>query len=125
MTRLIISFSAFFIVMFSCIFSSFYVTRLVEPLQFDIENAVKNFEKNPIISLDIIEKTVEKWDSANDILGMIVRHNELDELDSTFIRTLEYAKNGNEESFALECTELLYRLDNLIEKESFSLKNLF
>lgn len=125
MSRLIISFTTFLIVMFSCIYSSVYVSNIVNPLIEEITIVKSNIANDTNINSAIMENIISKWQKSNDILGMIIRHNELDDLDASFIRTLEYAKNGNEESFTVESEELIYRLENLIEKESFSLRNLF
>lgn len=111
--------------MFSCIFSSSYISSIVSPIISDINTIQYDFNNNTEFNDEFMTEVMDNWQKSNNILGMIIRHNELDDLDAIFIRTYEYAKNGNEESFTIESEELIYRLENLIEKESFSFKNLF
>lgn len=125
LSRLIISFTTFLIVIFGCIYSSTIVSSMVSPLVIQVENIQNNFGTTSDTSENLMLDLLNDWDKYNNFLGMIIRHNELDDIDVIFTRVHEYAKNGNEESFTVESEELIYRLTNLIEKEKFSLRNLF
>ncbi|MFI3225789.1 MAG: DUF4363 family protein [Clostridia bacterium] len=126
MIRIAISSACFLTSIVVCILGINHIENVIIPLIDQIELAIsysddENFQK----SSEIIEFSQNSWENSHSTLGILLRLNELDEIDDIFIQAIEYSKNGDSSSFELESRELIHRLEHLLSKEQLNFKNIF
>lgn len=87
---------------------------------------------NPIIAelenLDISSayKACEMWESSTSLLSFALRHNKLEEISFKFAEfEISLTDEYELEDIIFKSKELIFMLENLIEKEKFYLKNIF
>lgn len=126
MNRILLSSICFVSVLLICIFGTKHVETSTLPLIDQAKTSLFYAQNDDMQSAILsMEALILDWEETSNILGVLLRHNEIDDLDQIFILCLEYAKNGNQESFQVETSSLIHRLEHLIEKEKFSIKNIF
>lgn len=72
-----------------------------------------------------IEKASEGWEKRMGFFGIILSHDQLDKVDSSFRKAQAYARNENAGEFGPTCAELIDTLQNLSETEKPHYYNVF
>ena len=72
-----------------------------------------------------LEQAYEKWSAAQTLLGSLLLHEELDEVNRLFARVRTAQKEQITDDLLLDRTELLAQLRHLPDLEQPNLKNLF
>lgn len=72
-----------------------------------------------------IEKARKNWESEQSLLGALVRHDEIDQIDNLFARAVQTVENHNREQYDLESSELKNMLRHIPEMEAPTFRNIF
>ena len=59
----------------------------------------------------------EYWRRRRGFFGMVLRHTEADQVNSTFRQLVEYAQNGCAEEFEPTCADLIEQINHLCDME--------
>ena len=108
MQRLFLALSLFALLIWGSLWSS----RTVEAIVQDMESGR-------------LEQAYEKWSAAQTLLGSLLLHEELDEVNRLFARVRTAQKEQITDDLLLDRTELLAQLRHLPDLEQPNLKNLF
>lgn len=126
LSRIFISVASFLVIVTICIFGTKHIEDIINPIIIDIEKAISHANNDDINkSVETMEQVFENWTQATNMLGILLRHNEIDEIDSVVVLSLEYAKIGDEQAFIVQSSQLIHSLRHVILKEKFTLKNIF
>lgn len=126
MKRIFISSTCFVLVLILCFFETTILKSQVDPLIILISKAsIASNNQDYISSEQYMKQAVDDWEKSLNILGVILRHNELDDINGMFARGYSYAVSNNNAALQIELYELTYLLNHLVEKEQLSIKNVF
>lgn len=65
------------------------------------------------------------WNDKQSLLGALVRHNELDDIENLFLRALQSIDNEDRNEYLLQTRELRGMIEHLLEMEQPSIQNIF
>ena len=65
----------------------------------------------------LVTETWEFWRRRRGFFGMVLRHAEADQVNSTFRQLVEYAQNGCSEEFEPTCADLIEQINHLCDME--------
>lgn len=65
----------------------------------------------------LVNETWEFWRKRRGFFGMVLRHAESDQVNSTFRQLVEYAQNGCTEEFEPTCADLMEQINHLCNME--------
>ncbi len=68
-------------------------------------------------ALTVVEKAQAEWKSHVTLFGILLRHDEADQVVSAFDALAEYARMEIEEEFTSNCAELIAQIDHIMEME--------
>ena len=77
------------------------------------------------IEADEVEQAHEKWEDAQNLLGALLLHTEIDQADRLFDRMLTAKAAGSKTDYLLDRAELLAQLRHLPELPRPNIRNLF
>ena len=77
------------------------------------------------IEADEVEQAHEKWEDAQNLLGALLLHTEIDQADRLFDRMLTAKAAGSKTDYLLDRAELLAQLRHLPELQRPNNRNLF
>ena len=77
------------------------------------------------VRADRLDAAYQKWTDAGTLLGALLLHDALDDVDRLFSRALQAQADGQTDALSLDRAELLNQLSHLPELEQPSLRNLF
>ena len=112
MQRLFLALSLFALLIWGSLWSSRTVEATVDAIVQDMESGR-------------LEQAYEKWSAAQTLLGSLLLHEELDEVNRLFARVRTAQKEQITDDLLLDRTELLAQLRHLPHLEQPNLKNLF
>ena len=73
----------------------------------------------------VLQETYHLWSDHRNMLGALVRHNELDTIQNLFLRAMQAMDNQDNNEFYLQTRELHGMLLHLPEMERPSINNIF
>ena len=83
-----------------------------------IDNAIEFCSKgNNSKALNEIDRIIENWDSASDILMVFSSHDKADEVDEALHIAKVYAENGENNMFIAECSRAKIMIKQINELE--------
>lgn len=126
MKRIFISSTCFFLIVALCIFEVKILENHINPLiELTSKASVASNNEDYAQSEKYMRESLELWEKSLTILGILLRHNEIDNVSYIFTRCYSYALIGDNESLQVELFELKYHLNHIINKEKLTLKNIF
>lgn len=95
----------------------------LEELRQKIVEAKQTGENKEVLKM--AEEVEEKWNKTEKEWSIIVLHDELDLIETAFIRMRAEIEDGDLESATEELEVALFLVNHINEKEKFCLKNIF
>lgn len=71
-----------------------------------------------------VQAAQEGWKTHRGFFGIMLRHDEADEVNAAFRALVQYAKEESDEEFLPNCSELMERVNHLAEMERPSYFNI-
>lgn len=127
MKRLFISSMTFVLVVFFSILGTVTIDSQINPIIYQLDLALDAYdEENTTQTKEYLNLSLEEWKNINKLLTITLRHDELDDIELKFVKLDAILLNNNTiYSFEIECQELIFQLNHIIEKEKFNIKNIF
>lgn len=72
-----------------------------------------------------LQESYYSWERRQPLLGALVRHNELDDIENLFLRAMQAMDNADENEYRLQSRELQGMLLHLPEMEQPVTQNIF
>ena len=109
-----------------CIGCRWDLARLADALSAEVETfTMLTWEGNITQAQETLLAAREGWRSNRTLLGAVLPHTELDEIERLFEAALQAAENGDLSECRMQAAELRALLRHLPEREEPSLANIF
>lgn len=126
MKRIIISIVLFILIIIFCVISRYLVDNNINDIIPHLESALTYVNDSEIIKSDeSINTANDLWHKYSKVLSLYLRHNEIDIIDSSFIRATSYIKTENIGLYIVEINEIKEALLHLIDMDKLTLGNIF
>ena len=126
MKHLLIAFLILALCLSFCIWSCLYVRAAVSPVLDALRLARTHaLDGNFAAARGTVEQAGELWGSYEGLFGVLMRHNETDEIRSSFAALREYADFEDADDFSADCAELIVRLQHLRTMQLPTVANIF
>lgn len=126
MKRLITALTLLAVIIAMGIFSYRYISRTVDMLAHTVTAARAELQAG---SMDAAQQTMAQsyagWQQREGALRTIMRHNEIDEIERLYQRTLQALELGDTDEGLLTLAELLTLIGRLPQMEQPTLSNVF
>lgn len=114
------------VVLWGCFASQHYLTNITTELAGQIYDADRLAQEGDLTGCaDLVYSSYKEWKAKESSVGAIIRHLEMDNIESLYIRTLQCAVNKNKGDYLVESKELQGLLLHLADMEKPKIKNLF
>lgn len=126
MKRLIVAVILLLALLFSCFAGYTGLDQVTE----DLANRVTKADSLLLASGEssaqtALEEAYRLWRSRQKLLGALVRHNELDDIENLFQRAMQSLDDGELHEYRLHSRELQGMLRHIPEMEQPSIQNIF
>ena len=107
------------------IFSAMFVTSTIDQTEADLVQAVfhHNLQETDKMAA-FLAQTTEYWTSRQFFFGMVLKHEEVDQVSGELERLRSYAASDDSDDFLSNCAALLATLDHIREMEWPYLQNI-
>lgn len=95
------------------------ITENLTELKEDIENNDTDSTQKKLKQLD------EKWDEKHDKLAYYIEHDEIEKIDTAFIKVKSFVENDDIPSAVAELETSKFVLEHIEKKYKFNLQNIF
>lgn len=95
------------------------ITENLTELKEDIESNDTNSTQKKLKQLD------EKWDEKHDKLAYYIEHDEIEKIDTAFIKVKSFVENDDIPSAVAELETSKFVLEHIEKKYKFNLQNIF
>jgi hypothetical protein len=114
------------VVIFSCIASQHYLYRITIQLSDEIYQADQLAQVDNLSgSAKLVYNSYREWKTHENAIGAIIRHQEMDDIESLYLRALQNANNQDKNEYLVQSKELQGLLLHLADMEKPKMKNLF
>ena len=125
MKRVWISVGLIILMIAGCFASQNYLNQVTKQLADVIYQADQLAqEDNMSASAELVYSSYRKWKEKESILGAIIRHQEMDQIESLYLRALQNANNQDKNEYLVQSKELQGLLLHLPDMELPKIKNL-
>lgn len=126
MKRFIIAIILVVIVIWGCFTTYNYLKNTVEELSSEIFKADQLVQNGDMEACaKAVYESYKNWKDREQLIGAIVRHQEMDDIESLYIRALQSANNKDKNEYLINSKELQGLLLHLKDMEKPVMKNLF
>lgn len=126
MKHLLIAFVILALCLSFCIWSCLYVRAAVAPVLDTLRLArVHAMDGNFAEARRTAARAGTQWGSYEDLFGILLRHDETDEILCSFSALQEYAALEDADDFSAGCAELIVRLQHLRSMQVPSASGIF
>lgn len=102
-----------------CIVSTAALGRQTDRAAALLDQALEAADRGDFDAAEVrTRRAMDLWERHKGFFGMILRHDEADQVTSTFRALAEYAKNHCAEEFSPTCAQLLAQIRHLSEMEA-------
>jgi uncharacterized protein YjaZ len=82
-------------------------------------------ENNFLEAEEVFKNLKKEWDKKEKVLRALVEHQLVENIHIDLIELSLDIKNKNIKNITAECSKLLFKVNHLFEKETFTMPNLF
>ena len=126
MKRIWIAVTLIVVVIFGCIASQRYLYRITMQLSDEIYQADQLAQADNLSgSAKLVYSSYQEWKAHENTIGAIIRHQEMDDIESLYLRALQNANNQDKNEYLVQSKELQGLLLHLADMEKPKIKNLF
>ncbi|MCB6364827.1 DUF4363 family protein [Intestinibacillus massiliensis] len=126
MRRLIVAILLLAVMIFGCFASYNRLDLLTQELAGHVLESDALLQTGDRAGADaILQETYHLWSDHRSMLGALVRHNELDDIENLFLRTMQAMDNHDNNEYFLQSRELYGMLLHIPEMELPSIENIF
>ena len=98
------------------VLSFMYTEKTIEKFSADLKNTGSNYEE--------LRKIRTQWDEKKTVLMLFMNHRDIEDVSIALIRAESQSKNGRD-GMALQEIELaVFLMEELVEREKFSIENI-
>ena len=118
MKHTIFSAALLIILLLFCIYSAFYVSNATTAAEVILMRSVAYYRAGAEdAAAEHLNRAAELWRSHETMCGIVLKHEDLDEITREFSRLLSYAHTGDGEEFLSGCEALRETLRHVREME--------
>ena len=108
-----------------CLFSTLYVSSTIEETNAYLTAAVEAYQKQQLEQTEqSINLASSLWSQRQFFFGMVLKHDEVDQVSGEFARLSAYAHSDDGDDFLSNCAALQATLRHIREMEWPSLQNI-
>lgn len=108
-----------------CLVSAVYVNQAVTQTRGHLQAALElQWNGNQREALDQILLAKKSWEKRESLLGMLLRHNEVDSVHGELSRLEAYAKSWDQDDLQSTCAALIQELKHIGEMEWPTVQNI-
>ncbi len=109
---------------------SIYSNQRLDLLMEELSNHVLQTDElvrveNDAEALAVFSESYGLWIDHQSMLGAIVHHDEIDEIENIYLRALQYMKNQDDGEYFVESAQLYDMLQHLVDYTRFKVSNVF
>ncbi len=126
MKRIVTAVLLLVLVLAACIGTQWQLNRLADDLAKKIDHfSICTWQNDVESAGQAIAGAKSDWEGSRPLLGSILPHNELDEIDRLFAVALQAMENGDLSECRLRAAELSARLQHLPARDLPKIENIF
>ena len=109
-----------------CIFSAFHITEIVRETEQLLIHAVRFHQKGDRNqAAEFVQQADACWEGRETVLGMLIRHDVIDEVEMEFAGLKAYANSDDDDDFLCTSAKLFSSLQHVREMEWPFIRNVF
>lgn len=126
MKRLATAVILLIVVLALCVGSQWKLRRMTDGWIAEVEHSAALAGQNETDSAHAaLAKVRDEWKASLPLLGSMLPHDELDQIERLFETALQAAENGDEREYLLQAAELRALLAHLPERDAPKIQNIF
>lgn len=108
-----------------CLFSAFFVTSTINKTEALLEQAINSYQsEEQTVTIQYLNMAFDLWMERQVYFGMVLKHEDADEISGEFSRLISYAKSSDEDDFLSNSAALKAALSHIREMEWPHLQNI-
>jgi len=107
------------------VFSALFITQTIDQTEAYLDQAVHHYHsRDPDKTTFCLMQTTEYWRSRQLFFGMVLKHEDVEQVSGELARLLSYADTDDSDDFLSNCAALQETLDHIREMEWPYLQNI-
>lgn len=108
-----------------CLFSATYVTATINNAEALLDQAIASYKNEELdTAIKYLNTAFDLWTERQVYFGMVLKHEDADEISSEFSRLLSYARSSDKDDFLSNSSALKASLSHIREMEWPHLQNI-